>query len=52
MSLINCEVSLTLIWSKNCVFTDITTTDAQGDNPVIAAQVQTLKQKTQNCMFQ
>ena len=49
MSLINCEVSLTLIWSK---FTDITTTDAQGDNPVIAAQVQTLKQKTQNCMFQ
>ena len=25
MPLINCEVSLTLTWSKNCVFTDIRT---------------------------
>ena len=35
MSLINCEVSLTLTWSENCV-TDITTQTAaaaQGDNP-------------------
>ena len=31
MPLINCEVSLTLTWSKNCVLTDITTTAAQGD---------------------
>ena len=37
MPLIKCEVSLTLTWSKNCVLTDITTTDAQGDNPAIAA---------------
>ena len=35
MSLINCEVSLTLTWSENCV-TDITTQTAaaaQEDNP-------------------
>ena len=34
--LINCEVSLTLTWSENCVLTDITTQTAraaQGDNP-------------------
>ena len=34
--MLNCEVSLTLTWSKNCVLTDIITTDAvpaQGDNP-------------------
>ena len=37
MPFINFEVSLTLTWSKNCVLTDITTTDAQGDNPAIAA---------------
>ena len=36
MSLINCEVFLTLTWSENCVSTDIATqtaTAAQGDNP-------------------
>ena len=36
MSLINCEVSLTLTWYENCVLTDIKTqTEAavQGDNP-------------------
>ena len=36
MPLINCEVSLTLMWSENCVLTDITTQTArapQGDNP-------------------
>ena len=36
MSLINCEVSLTLTWSKNCILTDITTQAAvsgQGNNP-------------------
>ena len=36
MPLINCEVSLTLTWSENCVLTDITTQTAraaQGDNP-------------------
>ena len=36
MPLINCEVSLTLTWSENCVFTDITKEKAwaaQGDNP-------------------
>ena len=36
MLLISCEVSLTLIWSENCVLTDITkqvARAAQGDNP-------------------
>ena len=36
MPLIDCEVSLTLTGSENCVLTDITTqttTAAQGDNP-------------------
>ena len=36
MLLINCEVYLTLTWSKKCVLTDITTQPAreyQGDNP-------------------
>ena len=34
--LINCEISLTLTWSKNCVLTDIktqTAAAAQGGNP-------------------
>ena len=36
MPLINCEVSLALTWSENCVLTDITTqaaVAAQGNNP-------------------
>ena len=36
MPLINCEISLTLTWSENCVLTNITTQTAaaaQGDNP-------------------
>ena len=36
MPLINCEQSLTLTWSENCVLTDIktqTATAAQGNNP-------------------
>ena len=36
MPLINCEVSVTLTWSENCVLTNITTQAAkaaQGDNP-------------------
>ena len=36
MPLINCEISLTLTWSENCVLTNITTqiaAAAQGDNP-------------------
>ena len=36
ISFINCEVSLNLTWSENCVLTDITTQTAraaQGDNP-------------------
>ena len=36
MPLINCEVSLTLTWSENCVLTNITTQTAAavpGDNP-------------------
>ena len=33
MPLINCEVSLTLPWSENCVLTDITTHAARNANP-------------------
>ena len=36
--LINCEVSLTLSWSKNCVITSLEKrliTAAQGDNPAV-----------------
>ena len=36
MPLINCEISLTLTWSENCVFTNIitqTAAAAQGDHP-------------------
>ena len=33
MPLINCEVSLTLTWSENCVSTDITTQAARNANP-------------------
>ena len=37
--LINCEVELILTWSKNCVLADMTTRDAEGGNPAIAAPV-------------
>ena len=33
MSFINCEVSLTLTWSENCVLTDITTQTKRNANP-------------------
>ena len=39
MPLINCEVSLTLTWSKNCVLTDMITyaaVPAQGNTPEIS----------------
>ena len=35
-ALINCEVSLTLVWTENCVLTDLITqaaVAAQGNNP-------------------
>ena len=35
--LINCEVELILTWSKNCVLADMTTRNAEGDNPAIVA---------------
>ena len=43
MALINCEVSLNLTWSKNCVLTDLTTTtaDPNPDPPVVAIAVPT-----------
>ena len=37
--LINFEVELILTWSKNCVLADMTTRDAEGGNPAIAAPV-------------
>ena len=33
MPFINCEVSLTLTWSENCVLTNITTQTARNANP-------------------
>ena len=35
--LINCEIELILTWSKNCVLAEMTTRNAQGDNPAIVA---------------
>ena len=35
--LINCEVELILTRPKNCVLADMTTRDAEGDNPAIVA---------------
>ena len=35
--LINCEVSLTLTWPKNCILTDVTTKDLEEDNPALDA---------------
>ena len=35
--LINCEVELILTWSKNCVLADMTTKDAEVNNPAIVA---------------
>ena len=56
MPLINCEVSLTLTWSETCVITNKATRDAdpKADLAVdeIIQQMQLLKYKTQNCMFQ
>ena len=39
MPLINCKVSLTLTWSKNCVLTDMKTTPAGADNNPPAVEV-------------
>ena len=41
MTLINCEVSLTLTRTENCVFTDITTQAAKNANPNADPAVQT-----------
>ena len=35
--MIHCEVELILNWSKNCVLADMTTRDAQVNNPAIVA---------------
>ena len=35
--LINCEVELILTWSKNYVLADMTTRDAESNNPAIVA---------------
>ena len=57
MPLINCEVSLALTWSKNCVLTDITTQTAraaQGDNPArekIAAPTNTILKITDTKLY-
>ena len=37
MSLINCEISLSLSWAKKFVLTDIKTRDAEGNNQTINA---------------
>ena len=33
--IINCEIELILNWSKNCVLTGMTRSNAQGNKPVI-----------------
>ena len=39
MPLINCEISLTLTWSENCVLNDITTQTARNDaDPPVEAR--------------
>ena len=43
MPLINCEVSLTLTWSENCVITSKATRDADLDANQDAKQMQHLK---------
>ena len=37
--LTNCEVKLILTCSKNCVLADMTTKDAERDNPAIVAPI-------------
>ena len=39
MPLIACEVSLTLIWSKNCVITDKTTLDPSHNTDPLALEM-------------
>ena len=43
MPLINCEVSLTLIWSKNCVIANETTQGAKpnANSPVLESSAPT-----------
>ena len=39
LTLINCEISLTLTWSENCVLNDITTQTARNDaDPPVEAR--------------
>ena len=53
MTLINCVVFLTLICSKNCVLTDMTTRAAEGNNPAITAPTgATFKIINTNCIVQ
>ena len=49
----SCEVELVLTWSKNCVLVDMTTRDAEGDNPaIVAPSGPTFKITDTNYMFQ
>ena len=57
MPLINCEVSLTLTWSTNCVITSMEkrgATPAQGNNLAVFDNSPTNEtfKITQNCMYQ
>ena len=53
MPLINCEVSLTLTWSKNCVLTDMAITVSEVDSPAINASTGvTFSIQMQNYTFQ
>ena len=47
--LINCEVSLALTWSANCVITGM---EKRITTEVILQRVRLLRLRTQNCMFQ
>ena len=57
MPLINCEVSLTLTWSANCIITSMEkreATPAQGNNLAVFDNSPTNEtfKITQNCMYQ
>ena len=54
MPLTNCEISLTLRWSENCVLTDITSKEARNANPNAdpPVEVREIKDAPTNATFQ
>ena len=48
MPLINYEASLILAWSKNCILIDMTTRDAEGNNPLSTQDDNNLLEQLKN----